>query len=508
MTNSTDNPSKKPGGLLDQYNLLGAIIDTSWATRLDHKVARHVIDRYYPKHGNGRASLRYLEKATGALRPSIIASLRRLADNGAIMMVRQGQGTRPTEYALNFEFPSSGIAGDTTSNDSPSGIVGNTSGGIVDDTSTASSGIAGDTESYLQNPAYKAGLLIDRVDPAAPTAPPPADGLTATAAGGTAVEERVNSQAEDTPDSKPTFERCWRTYGFARGKKAARAAWNALPVEVDRAAVIRAAAAWQASWAAQGKPDAPRKHLASWLTDECYDEDAPKGFTKAERGKSKSKATKPAGLGIGKEIKLFTITDFKYDGDPFGSYFETLTFRAEDGQEFTRRLHVVQSDAEFGEGADAETRNQIAAAAFGKGNQIEEWVGRVVGVTDAEGLAFHHVAQPEPWVGDVDRFAPFGTFSTKIIDSDADHNEHGHFVTLMLEVSDTSGGMEIIRQVNHAFDIETMKGRAFLVSICRALGIDSIDNTDVLHGKVLECTITTRGEISYAASTAPLQEAA
>ena len=55
-----DNKIHKAGGLLDQYNLLGAIIDSPWATRLDHKVARHVIDRYYPKHGNGRASLRYL----------------------------------------------------------------------------------------------------------------------------------------------------------------------------------------------------------------------------------------------------------------------------------------------------------------------------------------------------------------------------------------------------------------------------------------------------------------
>lgn len=263
---------KKPGGLLDQYNLLGAIIDTSWATRLDHKVARHIIDRYYPKHGNGRASLRYLERATGALRPNIIASLRRLSNSGAITMVRQGQGTRPTEYALNFEFPASGIAGDTSSTDEPSGIVGDTSSGIVGNTSSAASGIAGDTESYLRIRPTKAEIRIDRIDPAAPLAPPPADGLAATAAGGTAVEGLL-----------PTFEVLWRTYGFARGKKVARRAWSALPIEVDRAAVIRAASEWQASWAAQGKPDAPRKHLATWLKDECYDENAPKGFVRVEK---------------------------------------------------------------------------------------------------------------------------------------------------------------------------------------------------------------------------------
>src|SRR5260221_11758634 len=30
--------------LLKQYKLLGAVIDAPWATRLDHKIARHVIE--------------------------------------------------------------------------------------------------------------------------------------------------------------------------------------------------------------------------------------------------------------------------------------------------------------------------------------------------------------------------------------------------------------------------------------------------------------------------------
>src|ERR1700730_15087300 len=90
--------------LLKQYKLLGAVIDAPWATRLDHKIARHVIDRYYAKFGNARASLRYLEVATGAERNKIIPSLRRIIENGVISIVRQGIGTRPTEYDLNFDF--------------------------------------------------------------------------------------------------------------------------------------------------------------------------------------------------------------------------------------------------------------------------------------------------------------------------------------------------------------------------------------------------------------------
>jgi hypothetical protein len=381
-----ESKTHRPGGLLDQYNLLGAIIDASWATRLDHKVARHIIDRYYPKHGNGRASLRYLERATGAGRPNVIASVRRLAEQGAIVLVRQGQGTRPSEFSLNFEFSSSGIADDTTSTNEPSGNADDTSGGIAHDTSSASSGIADDTETYLQNPAYKAEILIDRDDCAAPSAPPLAEGLAATAAGGTAQEDLEHPQA------KPTFEALWRAYGYARGKKEAREAWKALPAEVDKSAVIDAAAAWRAAWAAQGKPDAPRYTLARWLKDEHYDEEAPRGFQKIERGKSKSKATKSAGLGLGYNIKYFTITAHKTEGNPFKSFWETFTFRAEDGHEFTQRLHTIQADADFGEGADVATRNEIIRAAFGKGNPIGDFVGRVIGINEEAGkMMFWHL---------------------------------------------------------------------------------------------------------------------
>jgi hypothetical protein len=136
--------------LLKQYKLLGAVIDAPWATRLDHKIARHVIDRYWVKFGNARASLRYLEVATGAERNKIIPSLRRIIDNGVISVVRQGIGTRPTEYDLNFDFgtkPPSGAQEGT----STSGAREGTSGGALGGTSTASSGAREGTQTYLRN---------------------------------------------------------------------------------------------------------------------------------------------------------------------------------------------------------------------------------------------------------------------------------------------------------------------------------------------------------------------
>src|SRR5260370_32366664 len=110
--------------LLKQYKLLGAVIDAPWATGLDHKITRHVIDRYFAKFGNARASLRYLEQATGAKRNKIIPSLRRIIENGAISVIRQGIGTRPTEYDLNFDFsnkPASGTPEGTSTRGPPEG---------------------------------------------------------------------------------------------------------------------------------------------------------------------------------------------------------------------------------------------------------------------------------------------------------------------------------------------------------------------------------------------------
>lgn len=486
---STDKPSKKSGGLLDQYNLLGAIIDASWATRLDVKVARHVIDRYYPKHGNGRASLRYLERATGSSKSNITTSLRRLTEHGAIIMLRQGQGTRPTEYALNFEFPVSVPADSTTSDDFLSVPVGVTPGGDVDSTTSAPSVPVGRDESYLLVPAYKADVRIDR--DICGLATPAVDGLSATTAA--------------TPqEGKPTFELLWRTYGKERagGKKEARTSWNALPPETDLAAVIEAAAAWREAWAKQNNPKAPRYTLARWIADERFEQDVPGGFEPKAKAKAKAKPTKGT-------MQPMAIVDVREEGSPFANWFVTVKLQASDGQQIERQFHVSDSAKDYGDGPDADIYRELMKAAGDNGLR-----GAHVGVTETGGkLTFHNIgqpahaqptAEPEPWVGDVDRFAPFGTFSATFLDSAVDWNENGQFVTLMLEISDTSGGTEITRQVNHTFDMETMRGRAFLASICRAVGIAAIEDTEVLHGTVLECTITDRGEISYA----PLMERA
>jgi hypothetical protein len=382
----------KPGDLLSQWWTLGRIAADRRTTGRHVKAGWVIINSYWQKHGNGRASLRFIERATGLGRPAVVRACRELAEWGHVTRV-PGVGSRSSEYVPRWVTSASGVQITTTNDDDPSGVQMDTTPVSEATPLDGASGVEMDTESYLPEPAYKpaSGKVDD--DCAAPTAPPLAGLAPATA--GTAQEELPSAQA------KPTFELCYRTYDYLRGKNEANAAWNALPPEVDRAAVIKAAAAWQASWAAQGKPDAPRKHLATLLKEERYDEDAPTGFQKVEKSSKAKQATgKPAKArhGIGHKMKRYTIVDVAEEGSVFGSYFLTFTFRAGEGEhEFTQRLHVVQADAEFAEGADTAEYRELCTAAFGKGKPEGNYLGRVIGINEGnDRVWYHHLPGENP----------------------------------------------------------------------------------------------------------------
>ena len=68
-----------PDSLKYQWRLYGLVARAKWATSLDKAVAYEIVDNYYSKFGNSRASLTYLQAATGSDRKAIIASTRRSA---------------------------------------------------------------------------------------------------------------------------------------------------------------------------------------------------------------------------------------------------------------------------------------------------------------------------------------------------------------------------------------------------------------------------------------------
>lgn len=267
-------------GLLAQHKLLVAVIHTDWATRLDHKVAAVIIERYMRKQGNSRTSLRYLEKATGALRPNVITSTRRLLDHGVFHVVREGMGTRPTEYGLNFQFSASGIADDTASEDSSSGIAHDTAGGIAHDTARAASGIAHDTKNLLTSPADKPAdsKVGNECTPA-----PLADGLAATAG---------------ARDPESAFGRFWQIYPRKYQKPKARAAWAKLAPSPELAErIILESGRWAEHYCEHPVDKKWIPAPANWLAGERYDEDLPEVYVDAKeaaiakkRDKAKNRA--------------------------------------------------------------------------------------------------------------------------------------------------------------------------------------------------------------------------
>lgn len=330
--------------LLDQYKLLGAVIDTKWATALDHKVARHVIDRWFGRHGNSRASLRYLEAKTGATRSNVIASLRKIIDHGAISLLRQGIGTRPSEYDLNLDFAKtpSGIADNTAA----SGTASNTSCGTVDSTTTTASGTADGTKTHLRSSLTSELTVSDPNSPAVPSAPP-MDGLKPATADAALVERQL----------KTGFEELWDAYGHKTKRKEAKRSYDRLPNDpVLHDLLVAQALNWFEHYERNGTDKNWRKRLHTWLDDECYLEDPPPKFESAKdagianavRNSSKSKDARPSKWPVGiHDVEVVTC-------DVIGDHFSSeaiarlrIVHGPHEGLEFPAQFCIVSQDEDL-----------------------------------------------------------------------------------------------------------------------------------------------------------------
>jgi hypothetical protein len=89
------------GGPVDRIELLGAIIDDERVRLIHIKTARHILKRYYQKHGNARASVSFLQQATGLTRGSVASATEDLVAWGYFTRV-MGSGKRPSQYHPNF----------------------------------------------------------------------------------------------------------------------------------------------------------------------------------------------------------------------------------------------------------------------------------------------------------------------------------------------------------------------------------------------------------------------
>lgn len=365
----------KPGDLLSQWWTLGAIAADRRTTGRHMKAGWVIINSYWQKHGNGRASLSYIQRATGMDRKTVIRACRELDEWGHAARAT-GVGSRPSEYVPRWVTTVSGVQAATTNDDAPSGVQMTTTLVVESTPLDRASSVQMTTESYLPEPAYLPASGEVENDCGAAT-PPPVDGLAATTAG-TPQDDLQHSQAT------PTFEALWRAYAYAKGKKEARTAWDALPAEVDKAAVAEAAKAWQASWAAQGKPDAPRKHLATWLREERYDEDAPTGYQPKEK---RAKPANPTARGKASPSKRnpvrttarVTSADVETTGD-----VTELRIVATDagGYEHERIIPLEHYDAETQFEGQRRFASLVCAAGLEQVSDSPEFLGRTIILTE------------------------------------------------------------------------------------------------------------------------------
>ena len=98
-------PATAPDNLLAQWFLLGAIIRDDRCRAIHAKVAWPILEAYFKKHGNGRASVRYLETATGLTKGSIATATADLIKFGYFTR-QMGKGKQPSEYTPNWELAS------------------------------------------------------------------------------------------------------------------------------------------------------------------------------------------------------------------------------------------------------------------------------------------------------------------------------------------------------------------------------------------------------------------
>jgi hypothetical protein len=166
--------------------------------------------------------------------------------------------------------------------------------------------------------------LLDRstereIEPAAPTAPPPAGPV------GAAGAETAQEETKATTTTKTGFDELWRASDYKRGKTEARRAYAKQAPDAElHAAMVASAKAWKESWAAQGKPDAPRYTLAKWIEREDYECEPPTAYKPKER-KAKSvvlqnekQLTSTQPTARGKFTGTLRILEAEELGNPFG----------------------------------------------------------------------------------------------------------------------------------------------------------------------------------------------
>jgi hypothetical protein len=115
-----DKPKSRtaePASLLSQWWTMGRIAADKRTSGRHMKAGWVIINSYWAKHGNGRASLSYIQQATGMDRKAVVKACRELDEWGHASRILKGVGTRASEYVPHWVTSASGVQMTPTSDD-------------------------------------------------------------------------------------------------------------------------------------------------------------------------------------------------------------------------------------------------------------------------------------------------------------------------------------------------------------------------------------------------------
>ncbi|MBZ9984756.1 hypothetical protein LB521_26860 [Mesorhizobium sp. BR-1-1-8] len=371
---------------------------------------------------------------------------------GYMRELEKGRGTKASRFLVNWDLlslaasggfpPSVNLQGDASEVAPSVHPIGDACVHPIGDASGGSVHPEGDkdlsTSTGLEDPVEG----IDRLECAAPTAPL-AVGVAATAA--------VAAQDE--------FEQLWNAYDYKKNKREARAAFKKLGPNPDLfATMMTAASAWRQSWAAQGDSKAPRFRLDKWLEREEYDCEPPTAYQPRER-KAKPAADKPATKTKGRVTDQLRILEAEYIGSPFGDYRVRLKLDGPAGEQ----EHVLKILSASGPGEDSDVFRKIQQAF---GSDADEWPGQRVRLEMDRLRVVDVISERAP-----DRVVTIE--GPNVVDT----GEEKIFVGKMVDgYGKPEGTIEIVYESED--EEEQAFGRKKLASLCRAVGLPRLSDTD------------------------------
>lgn len=380
MTSTADKARiPKPESLEAKFALLCRLPYDQRARRKHALVFGFILDWYHSKYGDALASVRHVAGKLQERDPAgkglyigeIHSALSDLVEWNYLLQ-EKGKGRRASRYVPNWLLLEPSVQQIPNATEDDRSVLDSPNTGVLDSPNTTGRSVRDfmNEDPSTMTRVLDPGTWKDELDCAAPTAPAGAGPL------GAAPPETAQEDSESIPtDHSKWFNHLYAVYGVRKGKADARRVFDKMaPNLAHFTGMIEAAREWRA--AAGG---IERKWLATWLRDECFDEEPSQPKDRQAKGATKNTATSTA--------RTMKIIKAQESGNPFGGDFYVDVEFEDDTAIISRKYHVL---AGGGDGPDNETWLSLVRAIG------DLKVGRLVGVErDGEKLTFSTIEQPD-----------------------------------------------------------------------------------------------------------------